>query len=424
MYSPEEYDRIVSAELPDKIKSPYLFSLVIKCMLHGPCGSLNLKSPCMRQNHKCKNNYPKDFSEFTKHGKNSYPLYRSRDDGNSVMIRDHKLDNRWVIPYNAYLLAKYDCHINVEICSAIEAVKYIYKYIYKGHDRVIYQLNAEEAEKIVDELKNFQSGRWICAPKAMWRIFAFDLSVINPAVIVLHLHLQDYQSMPFHEDRPLQDIIQDERLQRTMLTEFFVLNRTNKQTQDLNLLYKEFPQYFVWDEDDRIWYPRKRGQVIGRITTAHPIEGERYYLRMLLMHVRRPKSFTDLKTVNGFIACSFKKVTEIRGLFQIDNGAEQCLSEAALYKMPSSLRQLFATILIYSLPSSPKELWDKFYHSLSEDIANQSFLLEEQTRAKVLHLIDEHLQIMGKSIADFGFSQSIPTMPFVAITNKAVKLHE
>nr|XP_027083711.1 uncharacterized protein LOC113706012 [Coffea arabica] len=252
----------------------------------------------------------------------------------------------------------------------------------------------------------------------MWRIFAFDLSVINPAVIVLHLHLQDYQPLSFHEDRPLQDVIEDERLHRTMLTEFFAMNRTNKQAEDLNLLYKEFPQYFVWDEDNRIWYARKRGQVIGRVTTAHPIEGERYYLRMLLMHVRRPKSFTDLKTVNGFIACSFKRAAEIRGLLQIDNGAEQCLSEAALYKMPSSLRQLFAVILIYCPPSNPKNLWDKFYDYLLEDIANQSFLSEEQTKAKVLHLIDEYLQIMGKNIAYFGFSQLTSTMPFAAITKE------
>jgi hypothetical protein len=27
------------------------------------------------------------------------------------------VDNRFVVPYNAFLLDKYDCHINVEICS-------------------------------------------------------------------------------------------------------------------------------------------------------------------------------------------------------------------------------------------------------------------------------------------------------------------
>jgi len=32
---------------------------------------------------------------------------------------------------------RYKCHINVEICSSIIAVKYLYKYVYKGHDRAL-----------------------------------------------------------------------------------------------------------------------------------------------------------------------------------------------------------------------------------------------------------------------------------------------
>ncbi len=42
-------------------------------------------------------------------------------------------DNRWVVPYNPYLTMQYQCHINVEVCSSITAVKYLYKYVYKGH---------------------------------------------------------------------------------------------------------------------------------------------------------------------------------------------------------------------------------------------------------------------------------------------------
>ncbi|GAA0182862.1 hypothetical protein LIER_30444 [Lithospermum erythrorhizon] len=45
--SPEAYDRIVSAELPDRKEDPYLSSLVLKHMMHGPCGSVNQKNVCM-----------------------------------------------------------------------------------------------------------------------------------------------------------------------------------------------------------------------------------------------------------------------------------------------------------------------------------------------------------------------------------------
>ncbi len=45
------------------------------------------------------------------------------------------VDNQWIVPYNLHLATKYHVHINVEICSSIFAVKYLYKYVYKGPDR-------------------------------------------------------------------------------------------------------------------------------------------------------------------------------------------------------------------------------------------------------------------------------------------------
>ena len=34
----------------------------------------------------------------------------------------------------AFLLKYFQAHINVEICASVQSVKYIHKYIYKGHD--------------------------------------------------------------------------------------------------------------------------------------------------------------------------------------------------------------------------------------------------------------------------------------------------
>jgi hypothetical protein len=49
----------------------------------------------------------------------------------------------WIVPYNPYLSTKYDCHLNVEVCSTIRAVKYLYKYVYKGHDRVLHEIQMD-----------------------------------------------------------------------------------------------------------------------------------------------------------------------------------------------------------------------------------------------------------------------------------------
>ena len=38
--TPDDYDRVISAEIPDKEKQHVLHDLVVKHMLHGPCGEL------------------------------------------------------------------------------------------------------------------------------------------------------------------------------------------------------------------------------------------------------------------------------------------------------------------------------------------------------------------------------------------------
>ena len=71
---------------------------------------------------------------MTSINENGYPVYQCSHDGQSVEVKGAQLDNRWVVSHNLYLATKYDAHINVEICSSIAAVKYLFKYVYKGHD--------------------------------------------------------------------------------------------------------------------------------------------------------------------------------------------------------------------------------------------------------------------------------------------------
>ena len=51
--------------------------------------------------------------------------------------------------------------------------------------------------------------------------------------------------------------------------------------------YREFPEYYHWIKGKKVWQIRKQtsGQ-IGQIVYANLGEGERYFLRVLLNHVR------------------------------------------------------------------------------------------------------------------------------------------
>ncbi|XP_027768140.1 uncharacterized protein LOC107002396 isoform X1 [Solanum pennellii] len=401
LLTPEAYDRFVCAEIPDENIYPYLYSLVTQHMMHGPCGNLNPTNSCMKKKGCCKNKYPKEFAEQTTKGKNSYPIYRRRNTGKVVKIRGHFLDNLWVVPYNPYLLCKFNCHINVEICSDIKVVKYIYKYICKGHDKIAFHIQTNDVNVEIDEIKEYQSARWVSPPEAAWRIFAFPISEMNPTVYHLQLHLDGQQLVSFKSTDNISNIANNPIIRKTMLTEFFLMNKSNKEATDLNLLYREFPEHFVWSTTDKIWTRRKRGHVIGRVVTCHPTEGERYYLRLLLMNVRGPKSYEDLRSVNGVQYNSFREAAEKRELLLCDNNLVECMSEAASYQMPSSLRQLFAMLLIYCNPTNPRELWERFESPMSDDFSKSSNINVREIRYKVLNYINDILHSMGRDINEF-----------------------
>ena len=146
--------------------------------------------------------------------------------------------------------------------------------------------------------------------------------------------------------------------------------------------------------------------MIGRIVVANPIEGDRYYLHLMLNHLKGETSFLDLKTINGVIMPSFREAALFCGLLKSNNNLEQCLQEASLYQMPYCLRRLFATILVYCNPSNPKALWKKFEGPMSEDYKNFGNLSLESIRIKVLQHINGMLESMGKNVDIFGLTDS------------------
>jgi hypothetical protein len=126
--SPCRIDSIVSAEFPDPELQPELHDAVQQFVVHGPCDcrphlSCRQQSSCGL----CARHYPKPFTATTRILHDGFPEYRRRGrfhgrDGDRIV------GDEWVVPHNPYLLARYRCHINVEIAGHVRSCKYIYKY--------------------------------------------------------------------------------------------------------------------------------------------------------------------------------------------------------------------------------------------------------------------------------------------------------
>ncbi|PIO58097.1 hypothetical protein TELCIR_20472, partial [Teladorsagia circumcincta] len=145
--TPEECDRAVIAEIPNPETEQELYGAITSYMIHRQCGPADPQSPCMQSGF-CSKRFPKPLRHQTSVEPDGYPLYRRRNlfpaEINGVPYSDE-----WVVPTNPYLILKYNCHINMEICGMISAVKYLYKYIYKGPDRA--NINIESVVSMSDD---------------------------------------------------------------------------------------------------------------------------------------------------------------------------------------------------------------------------------------------------------------------------------
>ena len=130
-------------------------------MVYGPYGAAHPNAKCMVDG-RCSKRYPNEFQETTLYGDDGYLQYARPDNGHFFEKHGHRYDNRDIVPYNPYLSAKYRCHINVEICASVEAIKYIHKYIYKGHNRTTLEISRDQR----DEIKDYLDARYVSAPEA------------------------------------------------------------------------------------------------------------------------------------------------------------------------------------------------------------------------------------------------------------------
>jgi hypothetical protein len=87
------------------------------------------------------------------------------------------------VPYNLYLIRRYKAHINVEVCTTVQAIKYIYKYVYKGRNKATLEIAN------TDEIKRYMTYRYISPSQAVWGLLEFPMHEEHPTIVRLPLHL-------------------------------------------------------------------------------------------------------------------------------------------------------------------------------------------------------------------------------------------
>nr|GFA73948.1 DNA helicase [Tanacetum cinerariifolium] len=139
--------RFVSAELPYPRTNLEGYNILSKPMLHGPCGAPSFKALCIKDD-KCSKKFLKKFNQKTFFDENGHVHYWRRDTGVSVTRNEFQLDNNYVVPYNRDLLLAFRAHINVEYRGWSMLIKYLFKYISKGTDRVFARVSRSIGESL------------------------------------------------------------------------------------------------------------------------------------------------------------------------------------------------------------------------------------------------------------------------------------
>ena len=280
---------------------------------------------CLKEG-KCDKNFPKPLSDCTKFSANNEIIYKR------IFPSD-----RYVAPYNPYLLLKYNCHLYVEIIHSYTIFKYLFLYFYKGDS--MSHVNVINND---DEIVSFIEGKYICPTEAFLHLFQLPLHYQFPSVVQLTVHLPNEKGVTYLENDTIDNILQSQLEKKSKLEAFFQKNITDPFAR--TLYYSNFPRYYKFNGE--IWEPRQKStDTIGRLVFVNPTDFERYALKLLLCHTKGKTSFNDIKTVNNIEYDSFTKAAKALHLINDDEHIIKTLNEAVFIEKPAVLRLLFATIL-------------------------------------------------------------------------------
>ncbi|KAE8742020.1 hypothetical protein FOCC_FOCC012436 [Frankliniella occidentalis] len=406
-----DIDKVIRADLPGHDEAGgRLRHLVKKHMIHGPCGEgARTNLPCYdATKKKCNKFFPKPFLDTTHIDDRGFVHYKrkpeNREENNFYNGRRLEIDDRWVIPYNAALLLKYEAHINLEIASTRKVIKYLFKYLTKGASHK--NVRVLPLHEQLDEPEEYATKRMLGASDACWRLLGFPLTVSEPTVSMLPVHLEGQQSVVFQPGQEAEALSKASQL-------MLYMDRPQGAVFD-NITYQSFYENYIvhssrprrspgkpiYDHPDGKHFitPRERGECITRMFWISPNRGELYYLRLLLTTFPC-RGFADMKAKGGPDCDSFQETARRLGLINNEQEYSESLLEASQFMTGPNLRNFF--VMLANIGAPARLLWDAFKDKICEDMLEKYPDKEIAYKWGLIH-IDRCLRRNGSCLANHG----------------------
>jgi hypothetical protein len=127
----------------------------------------------------------------------------------------------------------FNAHINVKVSANIRSVKYLFKYVYKGPDRV-----ATMIVSLTNEIQQYIDARYLSVVEGVNSLLSFKKHTEWPLVIRLVVHLPGQHNVIFNENEDLAIVVEHTACQKTTSIAYFAYNAQNADGQ--NMVYADF----------------------------------------------------------------------------------------------------------------------------------------------------------------------------------------
>uniref|UniRef100_A0A1I7T216 ATP-dependent DNA helicase n=1 Tax=Caenorhabditis tropicalis TaxID=1561998 RepID=A0A1I7T216_9PELO len=466
-----DVNRIITAEVPDLPTNPSdpdfndkmrYYEHVKGLMTHFPCkDDVSAYWNEGKKSHwtRCSKGFPHDKTPDTVMCDNHYPKYKRSSNNVFQLVRNGNFvtaGSEYIVSHNPFLLMKYGCHINVEVVSSIKTMKYMFKYIFKGADRVLLEASEnlnktnvspdsmtlrgnvfapanlnpaklhqrkKEAEKMMkdagidvgkDEYVALNESSYMMdmsamtACEAVWIISGFPMH--GSSHIVHRGYIHEEGNDIFYIKRGVSEAQAEEMLSRKsegMMEAWFEANQhpvllpgsSGLTTNDLTLI--DMFSFFRFDMKRQKFVLRKKNysdRIIGRIQSSQPRYLQLMATRLLAQTVTGPKSWEELRTVNGVVYKTCLEAARAKRLMNGEDEWDAAITEVAKSETPVECRRFFASILLHSAPANPSDLWMRHWTEL---VDNKPSWNEQQKKAHALRHIRFLLANHGMKLRDY-----------------------